>query len=148
MTSIIGRPCIEAPKLSRVHAGVRVRSFYTVPQSREFRLALQSLNLSLNLLWVLLAHHVLLVEAVVVQVVGVVEKVAGFVFLLRGNNQLALGLRCRVSSQGTARTSSYSSRRRLPRQEEQLPMTSCGVRIARSSAAKKTEATLSQSSNE
>jgi hypothetical protein len=37
----------------------------------------------LDLLRVLLAHHVLLVEAAIEQVVGVVEEVLGFVFLLR-----------------------------------------------------------------
>ncbi len=42
---------------------------------------LQSLNLSLDLLRVLLSHHVLLVEAAIVQVVGVVKEILGFVVL-------------------------------------------------------------------
>ena len=43
--------------------------------------SLQSLNLSLDLLRILLAHHVLLVEAAIVQAVGVVEEMLGLVVL-------------------------------------------------------------------
>lgn len=42
---------------------------------------LQGLDLSLDLLGVLLAHHVLLVEAAIVHAVGVVEEMLGLVVL-------------------------------------------------------------------
>ena len=90
---------------------------------------LQSLNLSLDLLWVLLAHHVLLIKAAIVQAVGIVEEMLGLVILEKKGSIRQLQIR----SQGAARrdkpnqrTSSYSSRRRLPRQEEQIPMTLSG----------------------
>jgi hypothetical protein len=42
---------------------------------------LQGLNLSLGLLRVFLAHHVLLVEAAIVHVAGIVEQALGFIVL-------------------------------------------------------------------
>ena len=86
---------------------------------------LQSLNLSLNLLWVFLAHHVLLIEAAIVQAVGVVEEMLGLVVLERMGSKRSASSSLRSSNerQPSRRTSSYSSRRRLPRQEEQIPMT-------------------------
>lgn len=56
----------------------------------------------MNLLRVLLAHHVLLVEAAIVQAVRVVEEVLGLVFLERATQQTAGQLGLGSSSKGAA----------------------------------------------